>query len=213
MAARQNQARITVVGTSHMRRLNDAMIKGPDPKLVPHFGLSQARVTFICQGGWTLNDVRRARPAIDASLPDFLVVQVGSNDLCSTRYVDSIRVANELLDLMTAICESSGARGAIVCHLTQRGPGKYLPSPAAAAEYNRKILLANSFIKEVLGAGLEPKLTSWPHKGMTQSMAHLLSSDGTHVNRDGQILLYKSIRGAVIRAAKEAGFPPPPTFQ
>lgn len=185
------------------------MLGGSDVRLVPGFGLSQAHVTFIAQGGWKLADVRGACPRIAASRPDFLILQVGSNDLCTVRHIDSITIANELLELANYLCTSSGAQGAIVCHLLQRGESHRLPSHPHVTSYNEKIILVNRYIKEVLGAGLEPRLISWPHKGMIQSMAHLLCNDGTHVNDYGQLLLYKSIRGAVICAAKEAGVSPP----
>ena len=202
--------KITIVGTSHTRRLKGAILEqaanDTDAELLLNFGLQQAHVTFICRGGWTLTDVRQALPRIVSSKPDFLVVHVGSNDLSSASYVDSIKVANNILELANELCQSSGAQGAIIAHLLQRGLSPRLPHPDAVAEYNQKIILANKFITEVLGAGLEPRLISWPHKGMTRSMTHLLCHDGTHVNEEGQLKLYRSLRGAVMRAAKETGF-------
>ena len=182
---------------------------GSDTRLLPDFGLSQANITVIAQGGWTLADVRTACPQIAASAPDFLIIQVGSNDLGSVLLVDSIKVANNLLELANYLCTVSGARGALICHLTQRGQSRRLPTHSNVALYNDKILMANLFIKEVLGAGLEPQLISWPHKGMILSMAHLLCNDGTHVNHNGQLMLYRSIRGAVIYACKIVGVPAP----
>lgn len=192
-----------------MKRLRNAMLRGSDPRLAVDFGLSQAQVTFVAQGGWKIHDAQQASAQIAASRPDFLIVQVGSNDLSDVRHTDSIKVANDVLTLARHLCTISGAKGAIICHLTQRGQSSRLPSTSHVNGYNAQIQLANRYVKEVLGAGLEPQLISWPHKGMTQSMAHLLRDDGTHVNDDGQILLYKSIRGAIIRAAKEVGVYPP----
>lgn len=202
-------ARITIVGTSHIRRLSAAMEDISWPQLAPDFDVAQAEITFICQGGWTLRDVRGAQHAIDASRPDFLIVQAGSNDMCKVSYIDSIKVANDLIEITKSLCSSSGAKGALLCNLTQRNTSRYLPTTADAEAYNARIFRANLFLKEVLGAGLEPMLFSWPHKGMVQSMAHLLGPDGTHMNDRGQWLFYKSLRGAVIQAAHHAGCPRP----
>jgi len=192
-----------------MKRLAAAMQDGADGRLAPGFGLSQAQVTFIAHGDWTLPDARAACSRIVQSCPDFLILHIGSNDLGSVRFVDSIKIANDLLELAHYLCQASGAHGAIICHLTQRGLSHRLPSRSHVDHYNDKILMANRFIQEVIGAGLGPQLISWPHKGMIQSTAHLLGTDGTHVNTHGQFLLYKSLRGAVICAAKAAGACPP----
>jgi lysophospholipase L1-like esterase len=138
-----------------------------------------------------------------------LVIQAGSNDLFSVAFIDSIKVANDLIELSKRLCISSGAKGAIIGHITKRGVGRYLPSTAQAERFNEKVNMANIFMKEVTGAGLEPHVISWQHKGMSEWMDHLLCSDGTHVNAHGQDLFYTSMRGAVIRAAREAGFARP----
>jgi lysophospholipase L1-like esterase len=202
------RAKIAIVGTSHVRRLQDAISLGKDESFQLNFGIVQADVSYVCQGGWKLQDVRDSQSQVDGLKPDYLIIKVGSNDLCDVNVVDSIKVANDLIDLTKHLCASSGAGGAIVCEFTQRQPGRFLPSPELAEDYNRKVTLANRFLKDVIHE-LEPELNFWPHKGMTESVSHLLCPDGTHVNASGQFLLYKSLRGAVIYAAKRAGFNPP----
>ena len=155
----------------------------------------------------TLDSVRARQATITESRPDFILIKVWSNDLAQVGLVDSIKVANQLIELARSLCKSSGARSAIICELTQRSVRRYLHSPHQVQIYNERIRLANRFLREVLS--LEPKLIFWRHKAMSASVEHLTCRDGTHFNALGQYLLYKSIRGVSIYAAKSAGFPSP----
>ena len=207
MAQAQRKARVTVVGTSHIRRLRDALDSATDKRMEANFGVSQVDINYVCGGGWTLDSVCARQATITESRPDFILIKAGSNDLAQVELVDSIKVANQLIELARSLCISSGARSAIICELTQRSVGRYLRSPHQVQIYNERIRLANRFLREVLS--LEPNLIFWRHKAMSASVEHLVCRDGTHFNALGQYLLYKSIRGAIIYAAKSAGLSSP----
>ena len=125
--------------------------------------------------------------------------------------MNSTNVANQLIEWNSLnLCISSGARSAIICEVTQRSVGQYLRPQHQVQIYNEEIQLANRFLREVLT--LEPNLTFWRHKAMSVSVEHLVCRDGTNFNALGQYLLYKSIRGAIVYAAKPAGLFSPKQF-
>ena len=121
--------------------------------------------------------------------------------------MDSIKVANNIVQLAHHLCLTSGAKGAVVCSLMKRKLGRYLSTPCEVDRYNKRVVLANEFLTEVVPG--KDNLTFWRQKGLLGSIGQLLCRDGTHLNAGGQYRLYKSIRGAVIHAAALAGYLPP----
>lgn len=99
MVAHWSQAKITVVWTSHFRRLKDAIYNNKDPCLEANFGLDQAEVTLIWKEGWTLSDIARGQDCIDQTQPDYIILLAGSYDTASVPQIDSIKIANDLLEL------------------------------------------------------------------------------------------------------------------
>ena len=70
-----SKASITVIGTSHIRRLRDDISKGADESFLKNFGLQQVALTYVCGGGWRLNNICDNMDRIVDSHPDYLVVQ------------------------------------------------------------------------------------------------------------------------------------------
>ena len=94
-----SKASITVNGTSHIRMLRDDISKGADESFLENFGLQQVALTYICGGGWSLNNICDNLDRIMDSHPDYLVVQAGSNYLARGTVQDSIKVADNLVEL------------------------------------------------------------------------------------------------------------------
>ena len=202
--------KITIVGTSFVRRLRDDIThRGNDLEFEHGFGLSQAHISYGCGGGWTLQSVRDHVPEIVSSKPDYVILKAGSNDLASVSLLNSIKVADDLLELSKFICSESGAKGIIVCQITKRKAGKYMRSRADVDAFNRKVDLANNFLCQVIDSDT-PHVTFWRQfRGSSPYVEHLLLADGTHYNHAGQRKFYKSLRGAIIFAAKKCGIPLP----
>lgn len=192
---------VCIVGTSHVRRLRDAINASADPAFSKNFGLSDVHVSFVCGGGWTLSNIEHALPLIREQHPQYIILKVGSNDLCSANLQESISVADGIVETAKHLRHSCHTKGVLVCSVTYRGQGRYLPTAHAVETYNEKVHLANKFLKAVIED--EPGLEYWRHKGMSESIASLLSADGVHVNPAGQFKLYKSIRGAILYACRQ----------
>ena len=72
---------ISLIGTSHIRRLRDDVRKRADVAFQQDFGIRQVDLAYICGGGWRLTHVSDNLEEIVDSHPDYLIVQAGPNDL------------------------------------------------------------------------------------------------------------------------------------
>ena len=52
-----------------------------DRAFIEDFGISQAKVSFVCKGGWTICDVHNETKRVAETHPDYLILFIGSNDL------------------------------------------------------------------------------------------------------------------------------------
>ena len=50
-------ARVTLLDSSHVHRLRDTIQTKTDHAFLEDFGISQAKLSFVCKGGWTICDV------------------------------------------------------------------------------------------------------------------------------------------------------------
>ena len=167
--------RIVIVGTSHIRRLMSDINKGIDAVFESGFGIAEASICVICGGGWTIDSVRSKFPLIVQSRPDYVILKVGSNDLCGVRSADSFSVAKRLLVTASEFCSLCKTSGVIVCKLTKRRLDRYLQSTWEVEAYNHKVNLANQFLHTVLP--LEPvKLLLWKHKEMSDGVEHFVAA-------------------------------------
>ena len=88
--------RITIVGTSHIRRLMSDIHKRTDAVFEPGFSIAESSISVICGGDWTIDSVRSKFPLIVQSRTDYIILKVGSTDLCGIRLADSFGVATRL---------------------------------------------------------------------------------------------------------------------
>ena len=81
-----------------------------------------------------------------------------------------------------------------ICHVISRGPS----CRCGGASFNTKV----KTLHEVLATLVEsiPGFFCWFHKGLTNPVRTVLLPDGVHLNTLGQYLLYRSYRGAILKA-------------
>ena len=65
--------------------------------------------------------------------------------------------------------------------------------------FNKKVEVLNHYLSVVVD---RPKVFVWSHKILDSSSHDFLLDDGVHLNRFGQYLLYRSYRGAILKAVK-----------
>ena len=113
--------------------------------------------------------------------------------------MDSINVANSIVQLAFHLCLTSGAKGAIICSLMKRKLGPYLSTPYEVDRYNERVVMVNDFFDGSCSLRRRSDI-SGRQKGLLGPIGHLLCRDGSHLKAGGQYWPYKSIRGAVIQA-------------
>ena len=138
-------ATVTLVGSSHIRRLRDAIQTKSGQVFPEDFGTSQAKLSFVCKGGWTICDVHNETKRVAETHPDYLIRIVASSDLVQGERMNSIKVANSIIQLVHHLCLTSGAKGAIICSLMQCKGGRYLSTPCEVDRYSERVVLANDF--------------------------------------------------------------------
>ena len=57
MAQAPRKARVTVIGTSHIRRLREALDSATDKCMEANVGVSQVDICYFRRGGWVLDSV------------------------------------------------------------------------------------------------------------------------------------------------------------
>lgn len=192
-----SQVRVALIGSSYLRQLGDDIQNGVSEEFLADFGLEQIDSTFICGGGWLLEDILHYENEIKAFKPQIIFLQIGGNDL--SRYgMKPETVADQLLQLASYLRSISGAHAVLVGHITRRVLGKYLSSYAEQSEFELARYKANQFLKMVAPDHAGVKF--WKHRGMEDSQYDILSSDGVHFNDLGQSRFYRSVRGAILYA-------------
>ena len=90
---------VVLLGHSYVRRLSEYAGQSPT---TAHLGMSDIRITYVCQGGMTLwprqvpgRCVRDHLPAVSASHPAVVILHIGENDLGDNVSADVI--AGEIL--------------------------------------------------------------------------------------------------------------------
>ena len=80
-----------------------------------------------------------------------------------------------------------------VCHVIPRGA-----SHAEATNFARRA----DILRQYLGVVLDsiPNVFCWLHKPFSHPTKKFYLADGVHVNPAGQYLLYRSYRGAILKA-------------
>ena len=118
--------------------------------------------------------------------PDIFILQQGSNDLV---HGDPLSVASAIEDLVTLLHDSFQVKRICVCQTLYR-----VSSPA----YNQRVRDLVKYLKVLL----EPLPYSlfWKHRGFWNSTVGLYSGDGVHLNSRGHYILFRSLRGAVLRS-------------
>ncbi len=146
-------------------------------------------------GGWTLKHIHDCISKIVAQAPDFVVLQCGTNALCSCR--SPLSLVHALLNTASRIRIASGAETIFVCQLLHRSKvgKKYIRSPEELVLFNKNVDQANYFLRNLSPEHIGVKY--WKHKGLSKS-SDTLCSDGVHLSSRGQFKYYKSLRGAIL---------------
>ena len=180
--------RILILGHSFIRRLAGFLQKRGHEHLMAKLS-SLGSVNFHGVGGRTVAKVRKFDLSIIRRLsPDIIVLELGSNDLTK---LPGQTVGSELETLVRYLHDEFNVKSIAVFQVIRRH------SPECTA-YNFKVTKLHLYLKAVLEP--IPYCFYWRHRGFWNSRENIYLPDGVHLNDLGNLKLFRSIRGAVIKA-------------
>ena len=180
--------RVLVWGHSFVKRLHADLERGFQRRARSDFNLaSRARVSLFGHGGRTVPKLwSYDLHVVSRLLPDIVILEIGTNDLFTE---EPSLVAASIEVLVRLLHDRFSVKAICVCHVIPRC------SPCA---FNDKVAACNELVRSLLAP--LPYVFCWFHKGFYSKAGKLLSADGVHVNRLGQYRLYRSYRGAILKA-------------
>ena len=184
--------KILVLGHSFVRRLREDLEVAFDERASRDFHLQgTARVRLYGVGGRTVSKLRQHDLSVVSSFaPDIVILEIGTNDLAVDR---PEVVGSEIEELVRFLREDMSIRVVGVCEVIPRG----VCSPRAE-NFNESVSVLNQYLRVVL-----PTLSNvfcWRHIGFHCPSLSPYLADGVHVNSFGQYQLYRSYRGAMLKA-------------
>ena len=184
---------ILILGHSFIRRLAGFLQKRGHDHLMAKLS-SLGSIHFHGVGGRTIAKVRKFVLGIIRRLsPGIIVLELCSNDLTK---LPAQTVSSELETLVRYLHDEFNVKSIAVCQVIRRH------SPQCTA-YNLKVTKLHLYLKAVLEP--IPYCLYWKHRGFWNSRENIYLPDGVHLNDLGNLKLFRSIRGAVIKAAGLVG--------
>ena len=162
---------------------------------------STVKVRWITKGGLT---IPKLVCKLEAELPYLpqckaYIVQIGSNDLCTTS--ETLFIQNLKSKLLPLLC-NHGCTYIVLCQICHRKRGKYT-AHLDLVDYNSKV----DKIKHSMAilADSHPSLAFWQYKPLLRcgSLNAVWDPDGVHLLPMGLINYWRSLRGAVWNASQE----------
>ena len=120
--------------------------------------------------------------------PEIVILEIGTNDLSHLR---PEVVGSEIEELVHLLLQSFSIKVIGVCEVLPR---------VNASVFNGAASILNQYLFDVLQP--IPNVFCWRHKGFKNPSVHPYLLDGVHVNSFGQYCLYRSYRGAILKALR-----------
>ena len=181
-----------ILGQLFVRRLKRDLELGFDPRAASDFNLcGTASVHLHGVGGRTVQTFKEHDLHVVRDLaPDIVILEIGTNDLSHSL---PQTVGSQIEEFVHLLRRDYSVRVIGVDGVIPRG----ISVPRAMAFLDHATLL-NHYVSIVLEEF--PTAFCWSHAEFNSPHKDLYLRDGVHVNPTGQYLLYRSYRGAIIKA-------------
>lgn len=176
-----------------MKRLHCDLKAGFDARADSSFNLEgAATATLFGVGGRTVHKLRLHDLHVVRRLaPDVVILEIGTNDLS---VLGPEVVGSSIEELVSSLLNDFAVSVIGVCHVIPRGD-----SFIHWAEFLQRAKILNNYVRVVLDPF--PNVFCWSHKDFSSPHKDLYLADGVHVNPLGQYFLYRSYRGAILKAS------------
>ena len=184
--------KVLILGHSFVKRLQSDLKTTFDARAVSNFRLEgTATVNLFGVGGRTVEKLRRYDlHAVRRLAPDVVILEVGTNDLSDVR---PEVVGSSIEELVSSLLDDFSVTVVGVCHVIPR-----CVSFPDWEDFLQRAEILNNYVRVVLEPF--PNAFCWTHKDFSSPLKDLYSEDGVHVNSCGQYFLYRSYRGAILKA-------------
>lgn len=184
--------KVLILGHSFVKRLNSDLRSGFDSRASHDFMLNgTASVCLHGIGGRTVPKLCSFDlPFVRRHSPDIVILEIGTNDLS---FSNPEVVGSAIEDLVNLLFDQFSVCAVGVCHTIPRGR-----SYVQADKFFERARLLNHYLDVVLEP--LPNTFCWRHSNFSSPDKSFYLDDGVHLNPTGQYLLYRSYRGAILRA-------------
>ena len=184
--------KVLILGHSFVKRLQSDLQATFDACADSNFHLEgTATVHLFGVGGRTVEKLRRCDLHMVRRLaPDIVILEVGTNDLWDVRQEV---VGSSIEELVALLLHAFSVCVVRVCHVIPHGV-----SFTNWEEFFQRAEILKNYVCVVLEPF--PKAFCWTHKDFSSPHKDFYLADGVHVNSLGQYFLYRSYRGAILKA-------------
>jgi len=185
---------VLILSHSFVKRLKRDLRSHFDPRADINFKLGgTVSLHLHGVGGRTVAKLRSFDlHVVEQIAPDVLILEIGTNDLVAT----SPEVVGSVIEgLVCLLLEDYKVRVVCVCHVIPRGH-----SHDEAASFAERVEILQQYLDVVLSP--IPNVFCWLHRAFSHPGKDFYLPDGVHVNPAGQYHLYRSYRGAILRALR-----------
>lgn len=184
--------KVLILGHSFVKRLSRDISRGYDTQLDSSFGLfGTAVVQLAGVGGRTVDKLRRFDlDIINSYKPDIVILEIGTNELSS---VAPEIVGSAIDDLVQLLLGHLSVHVVCWCCVIPRAI-----SHADSALFHQRAKILNKYVKVVLDPLLG--VFCWDHRIFNHPAKDFYLPDGVHLNTSGQYHLFRSYRGAIMKA-------------
>ena len=184
--------KVLILGHSFVKRLFSDIKTGFDARVDVNLALQgTVLVQWHGTGGRTVAKLRAFDLCkVHSSSPDIIILEVGTNDLSN---LAPETVGSAIEELVQLFLRDFSVQVVGVCYVISRG----ISHPDASL-FDQRAQVLNQYLSVVLGD--VPNVFCWRHVPFNHPAKDFYLADGVHLNSSGQYLLYRSYRGAVLKA-------------
>ena len=182
-----SQAKVLIFGHSFVRHLHRDLRVQFGIWAALNFNLHHVSTTLHGVKGRTVEKlIKHDFQFVQRFQPHIIILEISTNDLSIAR---PETVGSKIDDLVALLLTVPTVKVIGVCLVTFQ---------ASSPEFNEKVTLLNQYLKVVFDDVF--KVFCWMHKGFTQPTILPFLKDGVHFTRRAEYTLYRSYRGAILKA-------------